>query len=1123
MNALLLIPIFWALFLSPAAFAEMLTTPIVKKTVLQKLKEVKADLVLDEHSKKELLGLYGRTLDLLGKERSLKRAGETFRKARRNAPKKTLEIQERLKRLEFRKKAPVFNIAMGTPLSEIELILEKEKAELSDAEAALKHLENLIAMENGRPNAIKLRLEQLKKNNVKIESKISTLEINPKESPLNQALRWRLVANNAAIATEIDMLDEELLSQSARIELLKAQKEEALEAVEVANTRVDAVRLITNRLRNESAEQLAETVKSSLQQAAGKHPLIRELAEQNVTLLKEVQADTNLLNTLASDTDLTHKETERINKEFSSARQKLNIAGLSQVLGTLLLEQRRSLPEPATVKWQLAEIEEKIVTIGLNQIQHDDERKKLRHISEYIQRRTIGLTAKESLSIENDLTLLATQRRTLLEKTVGFDKIHLQSLNELDISLRELLDTATAFDNFLAENLLWIRSIAPPSTASLYTIPEHLAYFTSPGRWIDFFRAVGSRSTQSPFLFLTLIAMGFIYRKTRNFSQALMDNRKKIHKPSTDRFRYTLQEAGLIILKATPWPLLLAVVGWELSRSNNPTDLVKSISSATLRLAPIVFYFNAFRALCEKDGLAEEHFRWPSESLEILRHQLDLFIPIFLPSAFVTLVVLSSNSAPMGGELGRIMFCLVVLMLAVFFYRLLHHRHGPLRGFYHNKPNSPISKIAFAFPSLAIAMPIFLLGLALYGYVYTSATLLENLMQTFWFIFGLVVAQQLAVRWLLVMRRRVAFQAAVERRRIAREAAESKETDSTDVDAGATEIEEPKIDIVTLSEDSRKLLDSVLLFTALGGLWLIWTDVLPALGILDEVSLWQQSEIVDGEEKRIPVTLGNVTIAIVIGIITYVASKRLPALLEIVLLQRLKGSSGGLYAATTLSGYAIAAIGALLALKAIGGSWSQIQWLAAALSVGIGFGLQEIVANFISGLIILFERPIRVGDVVTIGDTDGVVTRIRIRATTIRNWDRKELIVPNKEFITGRLLNWSLTDQTTRLIIPVGIAYGSDVQRAMYLIAQAAEENKQVLDDPAPFITFDGFGDNALSLNLRFYVGSIEHRLGTRTALHEAINNKLNDAGIGISFPQRDIHLDTNQPLEVRLTTDSLE
>ena len=291
--------------------------------------------------------------------------------------------------------------------------------------------------------------------------------------------------------------------------------------------------------------------------------------------------------------------------------------------------------------------------------------------------------------------------------------------------------------------------------------------------------------------------------------------------------------------------------------------------------------------------------------------------------------------------------------------------------------------------------------------------------------------------------------------------------------------------------------------------------------MLDKVTLWHQTVMVAGEQTIAPVTLANIGIAILIVIVTYVAMKRLPALLEIVLLQRVSMNQGARYTVTTLTTYTIVGIGLLAFFNVIGADWSKLQWLFAALSVGIGFGLQEIVANFISGLIILFERPIRVGDVVSIGDTDGVVTRIQIRATTIRTWDRQELLVPNKEFITGRLLNWSLSDQTTRIKVPVGVAYGSDVQLAMSLMDEAARENKHVLAEPSPSIIFQAFGDNALNLVLRCFVGSQDIRMKTITQLHEAVNDKFNNAGICIAFPQRDVHLDASKPLEVRIRHDN--
>jgi potassium efflux system protein len=270
-------------------------------------------------------------------------------------------------------------------------------------------------------------------------------------------------------------------------------------------------------------------------------------------------------------------------------------------------------------------------------------------------------------------------------------------------------------------------------------------------------------------------------------------------------------------------------------------------------------------------------------------------------------------------------------------------------------------------------------------------------------------------------------------------------------------------------------------------------------------------------EQRQPITVLDLGLALAFAAGTVILLTRLPGFLEILLLRRSQMSSADRYAVTTVTSYVVAATGILLVLGTLGASWSQLQWMAAGLSVGIGFGLQEIVANFISGLIILFERPIRVGDTVTVGDTDGVVTRIRIRATTIRNFDRKELLVPNKEFITGRLLNWSLSDPVTRILLVVGIAYGSDVDKALAIMRRLAQEHAHVVDDPPPFVTFDTFGDNALTLTLRAYVESVDVRLTTITELNRAINREFAKAGLSIAFPQRDVHLDASAPLKVQI------
>jgi potassium efflux system protein len=304
------------------------------------------------------------------------------------------------------------------------------------------------------------------------------------------------------------------------------------------------------------------------------------------------------------------------------------------------------------------------------------------------------------------------------------------------------------------------------------------------------------------------------------------------------------------------------------------------------------------------------------------------------------------------------------------------------------------------------------------------------------------------------------------------------------------------------------------------GLWTIWNEVLPAFGILQEIQLWSYAANINGAIKTVPITLADLAIAIIVTLTTVVAARNLPGLLEIILLNRLAMDAGARYAFTRICSYAIVAFGFILAFTTIGIKWSSLQWLIAALSVGLGFGLQEIVANFVSGLIVLFERPCRVGDTVTIGETTGTVTRIRIRATTIVDWDRKELIVPNKEFITGRLINWSLTDKIIRLKIPVGIAYGSDTALAESLLLKAARANPLALKNPEPNAVFLGFGDNSLNFEVRVFIQGLDDWIRLLHTMNMTIDREFREAGITIAFPQRDIHLNATGPLEVKVVSE---
>jgi len=340
-------------------------------------------------------------------------------------------------------------------------------------------------------------------------------------------------------------------------------------------------------------------------------------------------------------------------------------------------------------------------------------------------------------------------------------------------------------------------------------------------------------------------------------------------------------------------------------------------------------------------------------------------------------------------------------------------------------------------------------------------------------------------------------------------------------------------DLSAHNQQTRRLLGAGIFATSVVGLWLIWVQVLPALGMLDKYPLWSTAvttmhasepaqapptplamgasikpEItVSSATGRSVVTLSDLGLALLVTFVTFVLFRNGPGLLEIALLQKLPLDTSVRYAITTLASYAIVMIGTIMACSTIGLKWSQVQWLATALTFGLAFGLQEIFANFVAGLIILLERPIRVGDVVTVDDITGAVSRIRIRATSITNWDRKEYVVPNKEFITGRLLNWTLTDKVNRVVVNVGVAYGSDTDRVRDLLLEIADSHPLVLKDPAPAASFDAFGDSSLNFVLRTYLAALDHRLQVTHELHTAINNAFNAEGIEIAFPQRDLHI----------------
>ncbi|MCF7957831.1 MAG: mechanosensitive ion channel, partial [Phycisphaerae bacterium] len=306
-----------------------------------------------------------------------------------------------------------------------------------------------------------------------------------------------------------------------------------------------------------------------------------------------------------------------------------------------------------------------------------------------------------------------------------------------------------------------------------------------------------------------------------------------------------------------------------------------------------------------------------------------------------------------------------------------------------------------------------------------------------------------------------------------------------------------------LTAQVKRVLQTILGLVLCIGFWMIWNDVFPAIKGFQGIELWTTT--INNEIQTI--FLANLITAIIILFLMMVLGHNLPGLLDLAVLEQLRFDKGGRFAIKTTMRYIIYVVGTVMAFGEIGIGWGKVQWLVGAMLVGLGFGLQEIFANFVSGLLILFEQPIRVDDIVTVDNTSGKVTKIRIRATTIRDWDRKEYIVPNKEFITGRLLNWTLSDKLNRIVIKVGIAYGSNVELALSELNRVVREHPLTMDDPEPVITFEEFGESSLNLVVRCFLPNLDDRLKTITELHKGIDNAFRAANIEIAFPQQDIHI----------------
>ena len=257
----------------------------------------------------------------------------------------------------------------------------------------------------------------------------------------------------------------------------------------------------------------------------------------------------------------------------------------------------------------------------------------------------------------------------------------------------------------------------------------------------------------------------------------------------------------------------------------------------------------------------------------------------------------------------------------------------------------------------------------------------------------------------------------------------------------------------------------------------------------------------------IHISPGDVLVFALTVWLAFLLSRFLRFALEEEVYTRVALARGIPYAVSTMLHYAVLLAGFFFAIAAMGINLDRFAILAGAFGVGIGFGLQNIVNNFVSGLILLFERPVKVGDVIQLGQQGGELKRIGLRASVLRTWEGSEVIVPNGGLISEEVINWTLSDQQRRMEIPVGVAYGTDPEQVLEILMGVAASHAEVMEEPGPQALFVGFGDNSLDFILRAWTNHFDRWMVIRSELLVAMNAALREADISIPFPQRDLHI----------------
>ncbi len=1098
------------------------TLPTIEELQAQR-KRVEEAKDLEEATEGALLRFLDQAIASRETTAKIKREEQEINQLITNAPTRLKEIQTILDQpLTAPEKSIVFESG-NLDSAELDRRRAKEDADLATARNSLRSWEEALTGQNSLIQTLPQRIAETKKRLTEVQQKLQSASPKDEAASVSAARSLAALAEEAKLLAEISLLEQKSAGYEKIVSLLKAERDLAARQVAHHEASVKAWQAAAQARLKQEAAKVKEKAEQAKETSPQLPPAVKEQFDINIALSAALEELVQEEAVLVKQQDKLSGLLEQLEEEFALARERVELDTLSGAIGLALREQRQALPTIKQYRRDSMERQKRMSDIRQAQIDQARFRRDLTDVDTSVKQimSTMSFASVDELTQQQSLLReLLNTRRELLGKLEEQSSRSFKILRNIEFNEQQLVAKADEFAEFLDGHLLWIRSSTWFSLRDLSRMMTALRWMTDPDHWYRFALNCRRAIAQHTALWILAALVGIALLLSRRWTKrSLSDLAARVKKPQQDSFALTLRAIGLTVLLAEGWPLLMAFIALELLALPRLFQFTQGVSmglltaSKSLALTLFLYY------LCCPNGLADAHFRWSRGVRLTVRRNLVWVIPPIAVTSFVISSMAASKELEFSDALGKVSLMVNGIGVSGFVAVVFKFSGDLISPIIRSHPRSWRVRLRYVWYPAVVGIPILLVVLAVTGYYYSALEVYHRIGATVRLAIGVLLLKNLALRWLTISRRKILIQKArrIREMKLEEAKAETSGERARGVQSDAVEIEEPQIGLAQIGAQTGALLQTAVFLLTLTGLWVIWDPVFPAFQALQQVELWRYTSQIDGVAHTMPITLASLLIGLLILITTIAAVRNLPGFIEIILLRHLPMDFGARYAFSTIMRYALIAIGTIVGLNTIGFQWSSIQWLIAALGVGLGFGLQEIVANFVSGLIVLFERPFRVGDTVTIGDTTGTVSRVQIRATTVVDWDRRELIVPNKEFITGRLVNWSLSDKVIRIVVPVGIAYGSDTARAEELLVEAARENPLILSDPAPFAVFKGFGDNSLNFEVRVYIDGINDWIPMLHRLNRTIDQKFREADVTIAFPQRDVHLDTTQPMEVRI------